>query len=605
MHTLHETRHSDHDPKAVDIRVLGPVEVMVRARAVTLGGPRASRVLALLAMNCNTVVPHDWIVDALWDDPPPTVRQQVHNVVHGLRRALDGADGSVNVVRTGVGYQLEAEGSVVDALRFQDHARKARRDVARGRPGAAVSHLRDALAQWRGPALAGLADGRLGRIAALLDDQRLAVGEQLAELALAGGEEFRVVGELARLVVEHPYHEALRAALIKALRREGRQAEALAVYEQGCRLLIDELGLEPSPVLRTARHQVLQPRLDEPGPNFLPRDLTEFTGRVSETGRLTALAARSETSAPGIVTITGMGGVGKTALAVHAAHRLAADYPAGQFYVDLKGFTASAEPLDPGQALELLLRDVGVPAADLPSGLHGRSALWRSLLAGKRALVLLDNAVGPAQVRPLIPGSPRALVMVTSRAGLTSLEGSVPLALDMMRDAEGVQLFSTIAGPADGLADKAAVAAVVELCEGLPLAIGIAAARLRDRPHWSVSDLLDQLRATGCPYPLVGGDNDVLATIALSFAALTPAQRYLLGALSRSPRRSVDVRAVAVLCDMSPEEAAGHLEDLFDAALLQACTRGHYRLHRLVREAARVLAPDESELEHPLRAPAA
>jgi DNA-binding SARP family transcriptional activator len=599
-------------PHAVDIRVLGPVEVTVRGRTVALGGPRASRVLALLAVNGNVVVPHEWIVDALWDDPPPTARQQVHNVVHGLRRVLDGAGGPAKLMRTGAGYRLETADSAMDVLRFQSHVRKARRDAARGEAGLAAAHLREALAQWRGPALSGLARGRLARIATLLDDQRLAVAEQLAGLELARGRGAVVVRELMQLVADNPYHEALRAHLINALHQEGRQAEALAVYEQGRRLLVEELGLEPSTVLRRAQHQILmgspaslqpgggEPGREGPGPNFLPRDLAEFTGRVPEVEKLTALARRPRTTAPGVLTVTGMAGVGKTALAVHVAHKLAADYPAGQFYIDLKGFTAAAEPLDPGQALALLLGDIGVPAARLPPGPHGRGALWRSLLAGRRALVLLDNATGPAQVRPLIPNSPKTLVVVTSRQGLASLEGSIPLPLSTMDEADGVQLFSAITGPVTGVARRA-VARVVELCEGLPLAIAVAAARLRDRPHWTVSDLLDQLHAAGQPRSPTGGDRDVLASISLSFAALTSTQRQLLGVLCHAAHREFDVRTAAALCDLSPEEAVLCLEDLFDTGLLQAHVPGRYRLHRLVREAA---ASSWSTRKDPLITPA-
>jgi DNA-binding SARP family transcriptional activator len=634
MRQLIETYDSSHDDRGVDIRVLGPLEVTVRNQPIGLGGPRASRVLALLATNCGTVVPRDWIVDVLWDDPPSSARQQVHNVIHALRRVLTQADARANLTLTEGGYVLHTDGIGVDAVRFRNHLRGARIAAARGDRGEAADHLRHALAQWRGPALAGLASGRLAPIATLLDDERIAAVEQLAQLRLAAGESAAVTGELVRLVAEHPLRESLRAVLMKALYQDGRRAEAITCYEQGRRLLAEDLGLDPSPVLRAAHQYVLSgapvpggvasggrtsgapvrpaeatiPTIrTAPGPNFLPRDLPEFTGRAGEVARLTDLARRAGTTsggtmatAPGLVTINGMAGVGKTALAVHTAHALADTCAAGQYYVDLKGFDPSHRPLDPAQALDLLLRDLGIPVADIPPSLDGRSALWRSRLADRRVVVLVDNAVGPAQVRPLLPGSRQAVVLVSSRTRLSALEGSVPLHLDVMPTSDGVQLFSRIVGVDYEPAEREAVTEIVELCEGLPLAIGIAAARLRDRPHWTVAHVVDQLRHLSHPRLLVAGDRDVVDSIRLSLTAVAPRAQRLLSLISRRCASGFDVGRAAALSGLRPDDAAACLEELGEANLVRQDVRGCYRVHRLVRISTLMLMAEPAD-RHRLR----
>lgn len=607
----------------VDIRILGPLDVVVQGRSVALSGPRSHRLLALLAVNCDEIVPFDRIVDVLWDDPPSSARQQVHNVVGSLRRALEAAGPRIEVVTSNVGYRLGVPRPAVDAFRFQARVQQADKAEAQGAVDETIRLLREALQEWRGPALSGLPSRQLANAATVLNDQRLAAVERLAELHLRRGDPAASVADLLALVEEFPFRESLRAVLMRTLHQSGRQVDALAVFEEGRRLLAEELGLDPGSLLQAAHQQVLtgglgtaadpgavQPAAElqpdpatapavagpaaRPGPEpvrperkFLPRDIVEFTGRDNELRQLVADAGQAGTTALVISAINGMGGVGKTTLAVHLAHRLADDYPGGQYFVDLQGFSAGAEPLAPTQALNLLLRNSGVPPELIPMDLESRSALWRSQLAGQRVLLLLDNAVDAAQVRPLLPGTPGTLVLISSRRRMTSLEGTMPLPLDIMPEADATALFRTIIGADRADAEPEAVHTAIGLCGRLPLAIQIAAARLRDRPNWLVAHVVEQLRNQKSRSRFLAvGDRDVMGVLAWSYRHLTEHQQILFRLLSLHPGPTFDAYAAAALAGITLDEAASGLEELFEVNLLQQHAPGRYRFHDLVRDSA-------------------
>ncbi|MBS2531655.1 tetratricopeptide repeat protein [Catenulispora sp. NF23] len=596
---------------ALKIRVLGPLLVTVDGQPIAIGGGRPARALVLLSLNANKVVPVGQVIDVLWDDPPESARQQVHNVVAAVRRALKPAVGAAEVLTVGSGYKLNVAKNAVDLLRFEALLLAADSAVAARELTEACRHLKEAIALWDGPALSGIEGRKLQNSAVLLTERRAAAIEQLAEISIEVDEAASVVAILTQLVADFPLRESLRAVLMRALYRSGRQADALAVYEDGRTRLAEELGLDPGPRLREAHQEVLTsgnaavpPASDStdpaaveiarkpvpPAANFLPRDLAEFTGREAEIRRLHANAANSGMSALVISAIDGMGGVGKTTLAVHIAHQLADRYPDGQFFIDLQGFSVGVEPMSPMRALNSLLRSSGVPPEAIPHDLAARSALWRSTLTGRRALVLLDNALDVTQIRPLLPAEPGALVLIASRRRMAALEGAVPLSLDVMPKRDAYELFSHIAGADRVTAESDQVALVLELCGRLPLAIQIAAARLRDRPSWSVADLVGQLRRrSGRARTLVAGDRNVLTIIGWSYQHLPPLQKILFRRLGAHPGHDFDAYTAAALSGLPLEQAEDGLEELFDINLLQQRRAERYSFHDLVRDCAKDL----------------
>jgi DNA-binding SARP family transcriptional activator/tetratricopeptide (TPR) repeat protein len=565
----------------VDFRVLGPVQVWDGALRVALGGPQPEKVLAALLLADGRVVSVDELVDALWDgDPPPTATHQVHKLIAGLRRRIPG------VIETdGPGYRIRLDGSTVDAAAFAGLAAEP-----------TISSLTAALELWRGPALAGIDSRVLRAQAVTLDERRLAVTEALVELRLAAGEAAAVAVELPALITAHPLRETLRGQLMVALYRCGRQAEALAVYAETRALLAGDLGVEPGPELARLHQQVLRadPALDPAparAPCTLPYDLPDFAGRAADLGRLRTIA-----DAVVITAIDGMAGIGKTALAVHAAHRLAPRYPDGQLFCDLHAHTPGAPPVEPDVALELLLRMLGVPPESIPDGLDQRTARWRTELAGRRVLVVLDNAASAAQVRPLLPGSPACLALITSRRRLGVVEGATVLSLDVLPPAEALELFRAVAGERRAAAEPAATAEVIELCGQLPLAIRIAATRLAHRPQWTVASLARRLRAeTDRLAELTLDDRGVGSAFALSYAHLEPEQQRLFRLLGLHPGADFDSWSAAALAGWPPAQAESVLEALVDAHLLRSPTAGRYTFHDLLREYARRLAIDEGD----------
>jgi DNA-binding SARP family transcriptional activator len=585
----------------MEFKILGPLAVIGPNGPVTLRGTRQRRLLATLVLDPNAVVPSSRLIEQLWPDPPETARQQLHNAVAALRRCL-GEDGAGRIVTTETGYRIDLDLRLVDAHVFEEDVAAARAAAANGDDAEAARLLEIAMARWRGPALAGLDGGTLPAAAARLEEQRCAALEQLFAVRLRLGRHEEVIAALTEFVHEQPLRESARASLILALYRSGRQSDALEAYREGHRLIAAELGLDPSPVLQELRDRILrgdpdlaaprpasggEPSGSRPRPAFLPPGTRDFTGRATEIEQLLAEAAREQDHAPSIVTVDGMGGVGKTTLAVHVGHRLAGKYPDGQYYVDLYGFTADRRPLSAFEALDLLLRGSGLPAEDIQPGLEGRAAQWRSRLSGQRALVLLDNASDEAQVRPLLPGTPGVFVLVTSRRRLATIDGAVPMSLDVLPAADAAALFSRIS--ADDHGDD--VADIVGLCGRLPLAIGIAASRLRQHPRWGAGHLAELLRSQQQRNRLLAHeDRGVTAVLAVSHAHLAPETAGVLRLLGLHPGPDFDRFTVAALAACEPGEADQHLDRLFAAHLIEHHSDDRYRLHDLVRDFAQGLA---------------
>ncbi|MGW7683459.1 BTAD domain-containing putative transcriptional regulator [Kribbella sp. NPDC054772] len=585
--------------RLVEIRVLGPVDAAIRGRPVGLGRPRALQVLAALVLHEGRVVPLERLIAMVWqDDPPASARTQVSIQISALRRAFDLGDGTPPVIMTTPGgYRLDHTRvwtDVAEAGRLMAAA-KAETD-----PAAAVEQLRSALGLWHGPVLAGLEAPGLAAAAQQWSEARLWTCEQLYahELTLARGRE--LVGELTRLVAEHPLREKLRAQLVTALWQSGRRADALASYQEGRRVLLDELGLEPGRELREVERTVLTadpPRANagvpDPAhvvPAELPGELPVFTGREQQLNRLVELLS-SDPPYP-VVAVAGPGGVGKSTLAIQVAHSLVGGFPDGQIYIDLRGSTPGSRPLAPKAAQARILRSLGTSDRAVPSDPDEASARLRSLTNSRRLLFVLDNAHDPAQVASLIAAGPGCRVLVTSRRVLVDLPGAVHENLDVLTHAEALQLLKrlTTTAPYDeGAADE-----IVRLCGHLPLAISLVAARLVTRPGSTLPDLADRLRQEDDRLDaLSSGDRALRAGFELGYAELGPRHRRLFRALGLLDGADLGVPVAAALVGLPPETTGRLLEDLTDAQLIRSPRPGRYAMHDLLRLYARERAHAE------------
>jgi DNA-binding SARP family transcriptional activator len=490
----------------LEYRLLGPVEAWWGGMPVRLGGPKPRALLAVLLLRAGQVVPADALVDAIWgEEPPDTARALVQSYVSALRRALPGEAGETIQTRS-PGYVLEPGPGRVDLVRFEELTAQGRRAAAEGDHRSAARALREALALWRGPALGGVGGALRGEAVRLEEARQAALEERIsAELEIAG-QEADLATELTALVAAHPTRERLRGQLMLALYRLGRQADALAVYGEGRAVLADELGIDPGPELNRMHEAVLRadpgllPGRRAVGPtpaartggaprpvSLLPPALGDFTGRETESAQVAEWLTGPRGAMP-VVVVSGPAGVGKSALAVQAAHRVAERYPDGQLYAELHGFS---EPVPPGEVLGRLLRALG---ADPPEDPAERGDLFRSLVAGRRVLLVLDDAGSESQVRPLLPGSASCGVLVTSRTRLGGLVGARRTDLDVLDDVCGLELLARVIGTTWGdPREESAARRIVDLCGGLPLALRIAGARLAIRRHWTPSMLADRL----------------------------------------------------------------------------------------------------------------
>ncbi len=431
-------------PAPLAFHVLGPLQVSLGDAPITVGGPRERALLTALLVEHGRVVSVDQLMQALWGErAPATARRQVAICVYRLRKAFLAAGAGQEVIATCAPGYLVADGWL-DARCFEERAKQAHAARAGGDHQQAIALLRAGLSLWHGPAFGGIGRPFAEIEAARLEERRMVLTEERIGLELGLGRHAELVGDLLALVKAHPLREGLRAQLMLALQRTGRRAEALALYQDGRRLLVETLGIEPGPELRAIHQALLQdgPVLVQPGqlapawrggsvvpvPAQLPPDVAGFTGRRAELRALHELAAGHETAVSDvgerplpIGIITGVAGVGKTGLALYWSHRAAHRFQGGQLYADLRGYDAHQAPLPPGVALDRFLRALGVPGEQIPGSLDERAALFRSVLFGRRVLVVLDNARTAEQVRPLLPGSGSCFVLVSSRDRLDDL----------------------------------------------------------------------------------------------------------------------------------------------------------------------------------------
>ncbi|WP_338898371.1 BTAD domain-containing putative transcriptional regulator [Streptomyces sp. TG1A-60] len=600
----------------LEFRLLGPVEAWHGDRPLRLGGPKPRALLAVLLLRAGQVVPTDTLVDVVWGaDPPDTARALVQTYVSALRRALPA--GAAEAIGTRPpGYVLRPGVGRVDVAEFEARAADGRRAAADGHHEEAARLLRQALELWRGPALGGVGEALRAEAGRLEEARQAALEEGIAAELERGGREAELVTELTALVGVHPTRERLRGQLMLGLYRLGRQADALAVYAQGRTVLAEELGLDPGPELTRLYEAVLRadPTLltttggatasrrapvAAPRPvSLLPPAIGDFTGREEEMARVVE-GLTGEREAMPVVVVSGPAGVGKSALAVQAAHRVADAYPEGQLYAELHGFS---EPVPPAEVLGRLLRALG---ADPPEDTAERGDLFRSLVAGRRVLLVLDDANGEAQVRPLLPGSATCGVLVTSRARLGGLVGARRTDLDVLDDVRGLELLTRVTGPErtpDDPREGAAARRIVELCGGLPLALRIAGARLATRRHWTPSVLAERLADEHRRLDeLSVGDLEVRASLGLSYQALDECARRVLRRIATLGAADVALWTAASLAGTPEDEAEEILERLLDAQLIDCpgtdqVGQPRYRLHDLVR----VYAAERAEAEDPV-----
>ncbi|MER7702498.1 AfsR/SARP family transcriptional regulator [Kitasatospora sp. NPDC097605] len=587
----------------MEFRILGPLEVWTDdGRRARTEGAKQERMLGILLLNAGAVVPVARLVDAVWDDPPATAHRQIRNLAGLLRRKLAAAqDGPPVLLTDGPGYRIAPDGHQVDALTFAHRVSVARRLAERGEPEAAVREFRSALGLWRGPVLDGLPGSLLAAGSMALNELRLTAWENCLDLEADLGRHRQTVPELTALVAEHPLRDRFVTQLVRALHRAGRQADGLAAYRRFARQLADELGLDPGPELQLLHQELLKdgpapaagsPRTRQqlPRPAQLPPAPATFVGRRAELGALDGLAdSAGSAGAAGIGVVTGGAGTGKTALAVRWAHRVRERFPDGQLHINLRGY-AIGPPLAPYEALARLLRALGTDRERMPGTVDESAALYRSLLADRRVLVLLDNARDAEQIRPLLPGSAGSLALVTSRdglAGLTARDGARRLVLDVLPQPEAVELLARITGADRTRAEPRAAAELAASCGHLPLALGIAAARLAEHPHRTLLEHAAELRDPEDRLDALQIDGDAGSTLRiafdLSYRALRPAAQRLFRLLGLAPATRIGTAAAAALSGSSPAATRPVLDHLAAAHLLSPAGPDRYRLHDLLR----------------------
>ncbi|MFI9240327.1 BTAD domain-containing putative transcriptional regulator [Streptomyces sp. NPDC053079] len=614
----------------MEFRLLGAVSVVTETGVLPLGPVKRRSLLAALLLRPNYPVLVDQLTAALWEEkPPPSARGVIQGHVSKLRTLLAGADAGahgVELITQGAAYVLRMPQERLDAHRFEEMVARAR---SRSDPAEAVTMYREALSLWRGPALADARPSPPLRAAAhALEELRLASVEQLAASYVQVGEHTRAVAVLHAEAFAHPLRESLSVALMGALQRAGRRSEALDWFHRTRRLLADELGVDPGRELVDAYALALcggegevakatagdmpnaaatvpvtcpATATDAPlpvplpaavphagAPDLLPRAPRGFHGRAAE---LAALSRAAAGEGP-VCLVTGPAGVGKTALVLHWAHDGRAGFPDGRLYADMRGFGDTGEPALIEVLREFLLA-LGVAQRRIPESANGAAALFRSLAADRRLLVVLDNARDSEQVRPLLPGGPRCVTVVTSRyrlPGLIVTDAARPVPVDVLTPEDGTALLAGVLGEERVRAEPVAARRLAGLCDGLPLALRVAAARLAQRPGWSLgamtAELSDETRRLSL---LDVEDTGVRAALRLTLQQLPWHVSRQFAHLGRHPGTHVDRYAAAALADTDPAAAERALERLAVAHLVTETAPGRWTLHDLVRLYARGL----------------
>ncbi|WP_306205096.1 AfsR/SARP family transcriptional regulator [Actinoplanes sp. RD1] len=582
--------------------MLGELTVHGPGGRIALGAGKQRTALALLLVRAGTVVPDDDLVDELWPDrPPASAAANLRQYAANLRRVLPPG---LTIARTGPGYRLDVPPEVLDVRWFRERMTAARASAREGVLDAALAAYDDALAVWRGPALADVSGGPVltaWRVA--LHEERLGALDDRTEALLAAGVYDRAAMETTALLAEEPLRERTHAQLMRARYGSGDTSGALTAYRDARDALARELGVEPGEELRRLQRAVLDrdagallPRLgagrDDAVPRQLPAGLAGFRGRSRQLAFLDGLLDRTrQPTGPVVAALFGTAGAGKTTLALHWAHRARDRFPDGQLHLDLRGYEPHAGPLDVADGLRSLLTAVGVPPQRMPVDVDGRSALLRTVLSGRRVLLLLDNARDAGQVRPLLPGTPGSLVLITSRPALAPLvvAGAHPVRVGPVSTAEATELIEARLGADRVAAEPAAVGEIVASCANLPLALAVVAARAAIRPELGLSALATELR--GSPGALAtDGSGELSAAFSWSYRQVSGAAARLFRLLGLHPVAEFGLLAAASAAGLPVADTARLIGELRDAELLSEPAPGRYAAHDLLRVYAYGLA---------------
>ena len=626
------------DGEPLVVSLFGPVRAWRGDVELDLGTPRQRTVLGLLAMRANRAVSRDELIDGIWGDaPPPSAVNAVHVYVAGLRRAVEPrrahrAPGRI-LIASGPGYLLRLRPDQLDVETFGQHVVSARESRERDDFPATIQSLDAALTLFQATPLSGIPGPWADIERFRLGEMRLTAIEERIDAMLGLGRHAEAAAHLAGLVPEHPLRERLHGQLMLALYRCGRQADALAAFAGARGILIGQLGIEPGPELRRihaqilAAHTDLEPAAVEPAavepaavepaagptatdadrehavPAQLPADVPAFTGRtdeLAELDRMLAATVSTDGGAPRAIVISavsGTAGVGKTALVMHWAHRVRDSFPDGQLYVDLRGYDPDL-PMTPADALAGFLRALGMANRDIPADVDERAAAYRSLLEGRRLLVVLDNAAGVEQVRGLLPGSSSCVVLVTSRdslAGLVARYGARRLDLDTLPAGDAVTLLRALIGERVD-AEPAAATSLAEQCARLPLALRIAAEMAATSPYAPLSDLVGELADAQRRLRLLdaGGDprSEIRNVLSWSYHHLPAAAARSFRLLGLHPGPDLDPYAAAALTGTAPEQVRPLLGVLTRAHLIQPVRHDRYSMHDLLTAYARSLVAE-------------
>ncbi|WP_221356220.1 AfsR/SARP family transcriptional regulator [Streptomyces beigongshangae] len=618
----------------LSFKLLGPLEISVDGETALVSSARQRAVLATLLLSPDRTVSVATLTEAVWQGAPPTTaRNQIAICITALRKIFREKALVEDLIETRhPGYILHSKHCYIDLQDLSETVARARLTSAHDeRVDEAAALFEHALALWRGPVLEGLAGDRIDDTVTQLSEFRLDINEEYAALQLRLGGHHSVITRLTALVKEHPLREQARAHLMHAHNLAGRRAEALQVYREGRRALVEELGIEPGCALQELHQQILQDANELEGftaqpaqpapatpptarpdaaatstvagsvaaaasartpaaapaghthgiavavPAQLPLPVTAFTGRLPEIGVLDRLLPDDSDRGPlSVAVISGVSGIGKSALAAHWANRVADRFPDGQLFIDVHGYHEFDQPLSPMSVLDQSLRGLGVPSAQIPAHLQERSALYRSLLNNRKLLIILDDVRSFTQIQPLLPGRGQCFVLLTSRDPLdelTSDYAAVRIHLKLMTPDEADSMLATVIGAERVATDPASAARLVDLCGRLPLALRIAAGRLATRPHWSlrqlVSRLEDRYRRLDVLSPNDGG---VRAGFWLSYRELSPDAARLYRRLGLLPVTTFAAWTAAAVQDLDVDQAEDLLEQLVDAQLLEVST---------------------------------
>ncbi len=595
-------------------RILGPLEVG-DGELVAIGAPKHRSVLAALLLGANRAQSFGRLVDVVWDDrPPPTARNLICGYICQLRKALAAAVGpdAGRIVTKSPGYLMRVPDDQLDLLVFEQLVQSGRTYLAQHQYPAAATRFHEALSLWRGPALADVSSRLITLIdVPRLEETRLGVWEECIEADLALGLHAQVIAELEALTAEYPFRERLHRHFLLALYRSGRRSEAIRHYQRVRTTLVTELGLEPGQEMQRMMRAILaddQSQEVAPAnratltttsarPMQIPSPVADFTGRRAELARVADMLPVGETAVDSalVLVITGMPGVGKSALAHHAAHRWAERFPDGQLYANLRGSEAS--PLHPDEVLIGFLRALGLPGQAIPDSRDERTSLFRTHLAGRRLLVLLDDVAQEENARPLLPIVPGCAALVTSRAPLAGLEGAGFIRLTELPTDDALRLLSRIVGESRACAERPAAREIVRLCGNLPLAVRVAGVRLVARPHWSLESLAARLadpeRRLG---ELTAGDLGVRKKLAGGYSQLDGEEQRAVRLLGLLPGAPIATWPIASLLNRHPAVVQDILDGLAQQHLLRVVGREpRYQQLPLIRDLSRELQADDPD----------